>query len=133
MYVPELRVLCLDDARARSGAAAGARQRVPHDQVLRNHSVGRTCSGAASGPRFVAVMRTTRSVGLALAYSTCDVEVAVLGEDAGIDQLVLRLVLAAPAVLRDELARTERRAADTCTARACTSGSASSRGRSSTP
>src|SRR5690606_9409889 len=39
----------------------------PHDQVLRNQAVGSRCSGAGSGPWSVAVIRTTRSSGPALA------------------------------------------------------------------
>ena len=39
----------------------------PHAQVLRNHSVGSTCSLAASGPRLSTVIRRHRSVGAALA------------------------------------------------------------------
>jgi len=40
------------------------------DQMLRNHSVGRMWSGAASGPRLTAVMRMRMSSAEALAYST---------------------------------------------------------------
>ena len=40
------------------------------DQVLRNHSVGRTWSVAAVGPRFVTPMRIRMSSGAAFAYST---------------------------------------------------------------
>ena len=41
-----------------------------HVHALRNQSVGRTCSVAASGPRFSTVMRMSMSSGEALAYST---------------------------------------------------------------
>jgi predicted transcriptional regulator len=41
----------------------------PQAHVLRNHKVGRMCSGAASGPRLCAVIRIARSSGSALAYS----------------------------------------------------------------
>ena len=41
-----------------------------HDHVLRNHSVGSTCSGAASGPRLHTLIRTRMSSGDAFAYST---------------------------------------------------------------
>ena len=47
-----------------SGCGAG-----PQAHVLRNHKVGRMCSGAASGPRLCAVIRIARSSGSALAYS----------------------------------------------------------------
>ncbi len=42
----------------------------PHAQVLRNHSVGSTCSRAASGPGLATVTTAHRSVGDALAQST---------------------------------------------------------------
>ena len=48
----------------------GLRTALRCDQVLRNHSVGSTCSGAASGPRLATVMRTSTSSGAAFAYST---------------------------------------------------------------
>jgi len=42
-----------------------------HDaQSFRNHSVGRRCSSAASGPRLAAVIFTRMSSGPALAHST---------------------------------------------------------------
>ena len=49
---------------------AGRGSSPPHDQVLRNQSVGRRWMAAGSGPRFVTVMRIAVSVGFALAYST---------------------------------------------------------------
>src|SRR5262249_8649086 len=39
-------------------------------QVLRNHTVGRRCNSAGSGPRLYAVTRISVSRGPALAYST---------------------------------------------------------------
>ena len=44
--------------------------RDPADQLLRNQSVGSTCSAAASGPRLAAVIWIRMSSGAALAYST---------------------------------------------------------------
>ena len=41
----------------------------PHDQVLRNQSVGSRCSVAVSGPRLAIVRRIRMSFGAALAYS----------------------------------------------------------------
>src|SRR5215813_13762932 len=41
-----------------------------HDQVLRNHRVGRTCNGAVSGPRFQMLIWMRISSGDCLAYST---------------------------------------------------------------
>ena len=62
-----------------------------------------------------------------------DVEVAVVVEDAGVEQFVLGLVAAAAAVLLRAAARRERPAAGTCTGTSCTRGWAGCRGRSSTP
>jgi hypothetical protein len=42
----------------------------PQDQVLRNQIVGKSHSGARSGPRFVTVIWISRSSGVAFAYST---------------------------------------------------------------
>ena len=50
--------------------SAGRGASPPHDHVLRNQRVGRTCSVAASGPRFVTVIWISRSSGAPLAYST---------------------------------------------------------------
>ena len=64
----------LDDARGpgwRRPAAASAGRSLPcQDHSLRNHSVGRTCSSAASGPRLWTVIWIRMSSGDALAYST---------------------------------------------------------------
>jgi hypothetical protein len=40
------------------------------DQSFRNHSVGKRCSSAASGPRLAVVILTRMSSALPLAYST---------------------------------------------------------------
>ena len=53
---------------------------------------------AGSGPRLWTVIRTRMSSGAALAYSTVDVEVAVVVEDARVEQLVLELLLRPPPV-----------------------------------
>ena len=61
------------DARMAPGPASfseGFRSSSPHDQVLRNHSVGSSRSRAVSGPRLWAVIRTSTSSGPSLAYST---------------------------------------------------------------
>ena len=50
-------------------AARGVSYGSPQSHRLRNHSVGRMCSRAGSGPRFHAVMRTVMSSAAALAYS----------------------------------------------------------------
>src|SRR5690348_15800791 len=59
-------------ATAPPGAAAseGLGESSPHDQVLRNHSVGSTCTVAASGPRLWTVTSRQRSSWAAFAYST---------------------------------------------------------------
>ena len=94
-YVAEVvvRRLRLDGSAGRRiwRAAAGRRRRVPQDQVLRNQSVGRRWSGAASGPRLVARDADQDVVGRGLGVLDRDVEVAILGEDAGVEQLVLGL------------------------------------------
>ena len=59
---------------------------------------------AGSGPRLAAVMRIRTSSGSRLGVLDEDVEVAVLGEDAGVDQLELGILLAAAAVLLDQSA-----------------------------
>ena len=41
-----------------------------HDHVLRNQTVGKSLSGAVSGPRFVAVILIRMSSASPLAYST---------------------------------------------------------------
>jgi hypothetical protein len=61
-----------------------------------------------------------------------DVEVAALGEDARVEQLVLGILDRAPAVLLDQLPLRVLRAR-ACTGTSCTSASASNRGRTSTP
>ena len=48
----------------------GRRASSPQAHVLRNHSVGRRYTGAGSGPRLVASIRSTISSERALAYST---------------------------------------------------------------
>ena len=55
-----------------------------------------------SGPRLVASIRIRISSGPALAYSIEYVKVAVVVEDAGVNQFELKLALAAPAILLDQ-------------------------------
>ena len=54
------------DAARRLGFVTGE----PHAHVLRNQIVGRSHSGARSGPRLVAVIVMSTSSGDAFAYST---------------------------------------------------------------
>ena len=67
-----------------------------HDHVLRNHSVGSRCSLAASGPD--CGLDADQDVSGLLGVSEEDVEVAVVVEDAGVEQLVLELLARPPAV-----------------------------------
>ena len=62
----------------------------PQAQVLRNQSVGSTCSGAASGPRLVDGEPHPQVVRRGLGVLHLDVEVAIAVEDAGVEQLELR-------------------------------------------
>ena len=66
----QLMVRGLDGARPRLAQRRLRLDPSPHDQVLRNHSVGKTRSRAASGPRLCTVMRMSTSSGPSLAYST---------------------------------------------------------------
>ena len=61
------------------------------------------------------------------------VEVAVVVEDPGVEQLVLHVLLAAPRVGGQQIVVREFAPADTCTGTSGTSGSACCRGRTSTP
>ena len=63
----------------------------PIHHVLRNHSVGSRCTVAASRPRLATVMRTRDVVGIALGVLDVDVDVAVVVEHAGVEQLVLEV------------------------------------------
>ena len=67
----ELVMLGPDDRMGRLDAGEPRlRAAVAHDHVLRNHSVGSTCSAASRGERLCTVMRHRMSSGPALAYST---------------------------------------------------------------
>ena len=74
----------------------GLRASSPHDQVLRNHRVGRTRSRADFGPAIVDGDADQHVLRTRLGVLDEHVEVAVAVEDAGIEQLVLEL-LARPA------------------------------------
>ena len=85
----------------------------PHDQVLRNHSVGKQMQrGGLRARDWLAVMRMSKSFGEFLAYSIWHVEVAVVVEHAGVGQFEFAIELAAAVVFLDELARTDIRLAD---------------------
>ena len=82
---------------------AGRSDSGSHDQRLRNHRWGSTCSVAASGPALRTVTRMQMSAGLGLRVVDRDVPVAVLVEQARVEQLVLALVTAAGAVDLEQL------------------------------
>ena len=102
-----------------------------------------TCCGTtasagrgASPPRGRRCGRATRmqmSSGVGLRVVDGDVPVAVVVEDAGVEQLELGIVAAARAVLVHQLRRTGTRPAGRRSASASTSASAWSRGTTSTP
>ena len=98
VLAPVLAVPGLGTARS-----SGRRSSRPQAQVLRNQRVGNRCSGAGSGPRLVAADPDQEVVRCDLGVLDLDVEVAIVGENAGVDQLVLRLLPAASPVLRDEI------------------------------
>ena len=104
-----------------------------HDQRLRNHSVGSTCSSAASGPALRTRSRMQMSSGRRLRVGGLDVPVAVVVEGAGVEQLVLEALTAAAPVLLQQVRVRERAPAGTRSATASTSAWASSRGTTSTP
>ena len=76
---------------------------------MRNQSVGRTCSSAASGPRLWTRDLDQDVLGRRLGVLDEHVEVAVLVEHAGVEQLVLELAAAAAAAGLDEVGVGERR------------------------
>ena len=113
LELAEQRVVDLDRRRRRRRAelrALGSSS--SHDQVLRNHAVGSTWIVSASGPALVTRTVMSRSVGVGLGVVDLDDPVAVVVEGAGVEQLVLGVVLAPPAVLGDEVVVGERAAAD---------------------
>ena len=72
------------------------------------------CSGRGSGPRLVASIRIAMSSVVDLGVLDVDVEVAVLVEDPGVEQLVLGVERRPPGVLLDRAARRGTRAGGTC-------------------
>ena len=119
-------------------AAVGAELRLrarrrPRPRCCGTRRSGSTCSVSASGPAFVTRTVISRSCRVGLGVVGLDDPVAVVVEDAGVEQLELRIVLAAAAVLVDEIARTGTRPADSGSASGSRRGSASRRGTTSTP
>ena len=91
LVIAERVMVCLDRRqrppdRELARRRFGRRLSVPQLQVLRNQSVGRTWSGAASGPRFVAVTRMKMIVRIGLGVFDRDIEKAVLAQDAGVPE-----------------------------------------------
>jgi hypothetical protein len=64
----------------------------PQDHVLRNHSVGRRCSRAASGPRLWTVDADQDVLGPCLGVLDEHVEVPIVVEDPRVDELVFELL-----------------------------------------
>ena len=104
-----------------------------HDQVLRNQSCGSRCSVRRLGPAVVDRDPHQDVVGRGLGVLDEDVEVAVVVEDAGVEQLELRLVACRGGGSPRPAARRGTRAADTCRASSGRSASAWRRGSSRTP
>ncbi len=78
-------------ARPPPAAAPASEPCSPHAHVLRNQIVGSRCSAAASGPRFACRDADQHIVRRRLGVLHEDVEVAVLREDARVEQFVLRV------------------------------------------
>ena len=134
--------------RASAVPRSGARRRARRSssRSARRLGVARpttTCCGTRAsaargasrrrGRRCGRVTRMQMSSGAGLGVVGGDLPVAAVVEDAGVEQLVLAARLAARRVLGDQLARTGTRPAGTGSASASTSGSAWSRGTTSTP
>ena len=95
-------------AFARDSAGVASR---PHDPgVAKPELRQRRAACAASGPRLWTVIRMRMSSGVGLGVFDEDVEVAVVVEDAGVEQLELGLVRSATAILVDQLLRRGTRA-----------------------
>ena len=74
--------------------------------MLRNQACGRMWIGAVAGPRLCTVIRIRMSSGVSLGVFHLDVEVAILIEQPGVDQLEFALARAFP------VARSRRSATD---------------------
>ncbi len=97
----------------------------------------RTAAARGASPehpaRFSTVTRITISSGASFAYSTLHIEIAVVVEDARIEDFVFRHVRSRAGRFPRQLTRRETRRADTCTACAYTNAWACRRGRSKAP
>ena len=100
------------------------------DQVLRNHSVGSRCSVARVGTAIDHGDADQDVVRIRLGVFGENVEVAVLVEDAGVDQLEFRVLAGAAAVDLEQMRDRETRPADICTGTSCRSAWAWNRGSS---
>ena len=98
----QLGMACFDRARGRRPRAAVCASSPFQDQVLRNQTCGSTWIAAVFGAAVVDRHPHQHVVRPGLGVLDEDVEVAVVVEDAGVEQLVLRLVLAAAPVLLDQ-------------------------------
>ena len=120
---------CAPPVAASSGLGASTSQ----DQVLRNQAVGSTWMVAASGPGVGDLDRHQEVVRVRLGVVDLDDPVAVVVEDPGVEQLVLGIPLAAPAVLPHAGRRRERPAAGSGSATGSRRGSAGRPGTTSSP
>ena len=110
---------CSATSRSSRSVIDGFGAPMSHDQVLRNHSVGRTSIDAGSGPGVPDAEAEQEVVGRRLGVVGGDLPVAPVVEDPGVEQLELRLELRAPRGSRRAAARTGTRPAGTCSASAC--------------
>ena len=78
--------------------ALGLRASKPQDQVLRNQTVGRRCSGAAAGAAIGRFDADQDIVGAGFGVFDDHVEITIVVENAGVDELELQIAFAAPAV-----------------------------------
>ena len=108
--VAEERVVDRDaSASAPSAQRRASRRRCPTTTCCGTRPSGSTCSVSASGPALVTRTVISRSVGVGLGVVDLDDPVAVVVEHAGVEQLVLGVELAAPAVLGEQVVVGERR------------------------
>ena len=127
----------LDAAAVPAGGDLAQQRRLvairPATRCCGTRTSGSTCSVAGSRSAVADGDLDQDVLGRRLRVLDEDIEVAVLVEDAGVEQLVLELAAAAGCGWCAPDRRRGRPPADTCRDTSCTSASASSRDRSSTP
>ena len=120
-------------SRPRSASSPGRGLSTSQDHVLRNQAVGSTCRVSVSGPALVTCDRHQHVQRVGLGVVHVDDPVAVVVEGSGVEQLVLGIELAPPAVLVRAAPRTGTPPADSGSATGSRRGSARRRGTTSTP